>query len=101
MAANNIGSTPGAVRRHMAMDDDFRAEVEDSMELFKDNLRLELLHRAKSSDKVLMFVAQGMIPETFNASKDVVKKGKPSGLKLRDFDKEEAKEPSRQLRLVR
>lgn len=87
LAAQNAGIAPSFLRRCMNEDEDLRIEIEDSLDIFKDVLRMEVLKRSVKSDAMLKLAAEGFVPETFNAGKDEKnKRNKPTGLLLRQFN---------------
>lgn len=86
LAAQNAGIAPSFLRRCMRESEDLRIEIEDSMEIFKDVLRMQVLQRSVKSDAMLKLAAEGFVPETFNAGKDdKTNRNKPTGLLLRQF----------------
>ena len=93
-AARAAGTKTTVVKRWVNIDNDFAAEFAEANEVFNDNIRHEMLKQAVENKNAALLIklAESRIPEEFKTTAvDAGKKGKPTGLRLREFEVEDGK----------
>jgi hypothetical protein len=90
LAARNAGVTIGEIKALMARDEDFNAEVSESLQAHADYIYMTALERAVNGSDMLMSKILEAKVDGFSRESRVPAsvKNKPTGLVLRTFDAE-------------